>query len=252
MDQPDCHIGRVRTVLVSHLAGSPVAVVSTVHARLLPCRTRRRLVVSGPVSFTTNTKRHLEDTVIPVIDRITDALEHPARSFDLSVVNLSVAAVRDLGVQVEGFSLDVAAALAMLSTSLRLPVRQDTVITGHLASVDGDIRPVRSLPEKLAAVTSAGDVRQFLYPALDEDGSLETLAPNQREQLVNAIATASRRIRSIAIGDMGDLLAIATTDLGRLQAALTSGYFIHDSMDDLPTSAAILVDGLEESFWRLL
>jgi predicted ATP-dependent protease len=39
------------------------------------------------------------------------------------------------GVQVSGFSADVPMFLAMLSARLQMPVRQDVVSTGHIASL---------------------------------------------------------------------------------------------------------------------
>lgn len=243
-------IGRARVALVSHAAGEPLAVITAIVARVLRKSRHPRLVGVGPAYFTPDTLQHLQDIVLPAAGRITSALGLGERSFELSVVNPSVASAHDLGTEVEGYSIDTAAALAMISAALRLPIRQDVVSTGQIASVAGDIRPVRSLPEKLHAACNSPGIRGFLCPSLNEDCSLEALAPELLRETIEAIVAASGQIRVIQIRDLADLLHAATTEEARLQAALAQSYF--DRMPEGPPAATVLVDGLEDVFWRYL
>lgn len=246
-------IGRARTVLVSHVAAQPVACVTTVSAAVRLPGHATRLESTGSVRFTTETERHLEEIVVPAVDRIIEPLGAGGGHYELSVVNISAASMHDLGVEIEGHSLDTAAALAMLSASLRLPVRQDIVSTGQVASADGDIRPVGGLPEKIRAARVAPDIGEFLYPPLDQDGSLGALAPEARTRAIEALAAASSDLRISEIPDLAHLIHHVTTPYGRLQAALRAGYFYFRCRDDAPADGTrALVEGLSESFWQCL
>ena len=242
--------GKARAVLVSPAPGQPVAIVTTVWARLLPRGRGPRLVTAGSVRFTPETQQHLHDVVLPAVDQITGALGMPQRRFELSIVNLAAASVQDVGLEVDGFSLDTAAALAMLSSTLRLPIRQDVVSTGQIASMAGDIRPVHSLPAKLQAACTTPGIVEFICPALVEDRSLELLTPSLLKEAVDAIATASTWIRVTQIRGLAELLRHATTDEERLHAALAGSYF--DRIPEGPPTATVLVDGLEDVFWQYL
>lgn len=243
--------GRSRVVLVSHAATEPIAVVTTLVARVTRQEHGPRLAVAGPVHFADDTLQHLHNIVLPAVDQVTSALGIGEQHFELSVVNLAAASIHELAMEVEGHSIDTAAALAMLSAALQLPVRQDVVTTGHIVSVVGDIRPVRSLHEKLQAACATPAIREFLCPSLNEDRSLDALAPDLLQETVDAIVAAAGRIRVTQIRDLAELLRAATTEKGRLLGALSAGYF-HCRKEDLSGAAAALVAGLEDMFWRRL
>lgn len=243
--------GRARTVIVSHVAGQPVACMTTVLARRVRAKRGPRLITAGSTRLEPDTREHLEQVVLAAVDRITDALGAGRPAYELSILALAATSIHDVGLAISGHSMDTAAALAMLSTAVHLPLRQEIVSTGELASADGDIRPVSGLPAKLQAACSTADVEVFLCPALNVDGSLSAMAADAYREVAGAVATASARIRVLEIRDLGDLVRQATTPLARVQAGLSAGYFHHPAETSLPGVRA-LVQELEDSFWRCL
>lgn len=243
--------GRARTVLISHAAAQPVASITTIVARRLRRRGGPRLVATGSMRLAPATHQHLEEVVLATVDRITDGLGVPRRAYELSIVTLAAASTHDLNVEIGGHSLDTAASLAILSAALQLPIRPDLVSTGEVSSSDGDIRPVGGLPQKLQAACTTPGVEVFAYPDLDPDHSLAGLAPEAFRQAAEAVATASGHIRVIAVRDLGDLIHRATTMLGRVQAALSAGYF-HRRPATVTSGAKTLLADLDTDFWRCL
>lgn len=249
--------GRARTVLVFGKGPAARAVVTAVVVKLRRKTTNRRLTVTGSVAFEPRVISHLIDTVLSVVDRIMQLLGLPKRSFELSVVNIGAASAADLGVTVSGFSSDTPVFLALVSAGLKMPLRQDVVTTGHIASLDGDLRSVESIPAKLAATAELPDVSRFVYPASDADTSLETLSPKARQRIADTVAEVFGRLRSIDVRDVADLLREATSDEARTLGALRSGFFIarEDLAQDggIPARATqLLGKGNDLRFWRAL
>lgn len=108
----------------------------------------------GPVSFRESTAAHIEQALLPIVDRTLAALGLPTRGFHISVANLGMAATADIGISISGFSSDVPVLISLLSAALGMPVPGDMVTTGHVASPDGDIAAVRAIPAKLAAAVA--------------------------------------------------------------------------------------------------
>jgi hypothetical protein len=243
--------GRARTVIVSQAAGHQVASITTVVARRLRTKRGPRLITAGSTQLEPETRAHLEQVVLAAVDRITDALGAGQPAYELSILGLAATSIHDVALAISGHSLDTAVALAMLSAALGLPLREEVVSTGEVASADGDIRPVGGLPAKLQAACATAGVDVFLCPALNGDGSLSTMAPDAYREVAGAVATASARIRVLEIRDLGDLVRQATTPLARVQAALYASYFHSRAATSLPGARA-LVEDLEDHFWRCL
>jgi len=144
-------IGRVKAVFVSQ-DDSEKGVISAIVARRAERQEGgRRLRFLGTVKFTGPVRKHVRATILPIIDRIVDTLGLSRKNFEISAVNLGAASAQDVGITVSGFSADVPAFIAMLSQSLQIPVNDNFVSTGHIASVEGDIRPVKGIPAKAKA-----------------------------------------------------------------------------------------------------
>ncbi|MCO6438540.1 MAG: hypothetical protein J5J06_15725 [Phycisphaerae bacterium] len=249
--------GRARAALVFGKGPDARAVVTAVVAKSRPRSAGRRLTVAGSVAFRPRVIEHLVDTVLPVVDRIMQLLCLPRRSFEVSVVNIGAASTADLGVSVSGFSSDAPVFLALVSAGLKMPLRQDVVTTGHIASPDGDIRSVESIPAKLAAAAELPDVSRFIYPGSDADTSLESLSPVARQHIADSIAEVCIRMRPIGVHDVADLLNETTSDEARALGALRSGFFSAplESVEDrgIPGRAAqLLGQGNELRLWRAL
>ena len=163
-------IGRVKTVLVS---GEGPATVTTLTAQKITSDDNDRLVFSGSVKFDQQGKQQLNKIVLPQVDQILIALGQSFDCYELSITNPGATSSSDLQLNITGFSIDVAAFMALLSVSLNIPIKQDIAFTGHLSSKSGDISPVKSLPAKCVAVLEDGNINEFVYPDLNMDISLK-------------------------------------------------------------------------------
>jgi len=250
-------IGRASTVLVLGQGDGGEAAVSVVVARARRTAACGRLELRGPAVFEEQAATHLRETVLAVVNQILEGLGLAKRSFDVPVVNLGAASAADLGLSISGFSADTAVALAMLSAALRMPLPQDVVTTGHVASPDGDIRPVRSIPAKLEAALQVPEVRTFIHPALDEDNSMQALSPAETERIAEAVVNAKGRIRLANVGDISGLLQEGVSEEGVVLASLRSGFFEPagrtapqgSRVDD---AVRFLSEGNDGRFWRVL
>ena len=250
-------IGRARTVLVLGQGDAARAAVSVVVARARRTAACGRLNLRGPAVFEEQAATHLRATVLAVVNQILDGLGLAKQSFDVSVVNLGAASAADLGLSISGFSADTAVALAMLSAALKMPLPQDVVTTGHIASPDGDIRPVRSIPAKLEAALQVPEIRAFVHPALDEDNSMQALSPAEKERIAEAVVNAKGRLRLAAVGHVTELLQATVMEEAVVLASLRRGFF-EPAGRTAPRGCLIddavrfLSDGNDGRFWRVL
>ncbi len=252
-------IGRARTVLALGQGDAAKAVVSAVVARLRQGTDGKRLIFVGPATFESQVIDHLNEIVLPAVDQIVDRL-CPGRKpmdFELSIINLGAASATDVGLDVSGFSADVAVFLTLLSTALQIPLVQDTVATGHIASTDGDIRSVKSIPAKLAAAVEESTIRRFIYPSLEADTSMQTLAPSKKQQTTDAIIWAKKQLRTISIADVHQLLQAALDDGAIIQGALGAGFFESDQRSEghgstIDNAVRFLGEGNGRRFWDVL
>lgn len=207
--------GKAKTVLVFGQGDAAQAVVSTIAVRRRPLKSGRRLVVAGPVTFDPAAMRHIHETVLIALDRILELLDVPRCNFEVSVANINATALRDLGLEVSGFSADGALFLAMLSAALGLPLVQDLLVSVSIGSADGDIRLVSQLPAKLQAVLRDHRIRRVIIPALDADGSTDTLTPIEHERIVLAMTAAKASLPVLAVRDVAELLRANPARAGR-------------------------------------
>ena len=249
-------IGRVSTVMV--LSPRPAAAaVSSVVARVRRRSLRRRLAFPGPVRFDGPTATHLRRTVLAVVDQISAKLGVKPKCYDLSVVNFSASSAADLGAEVSGFSADAAALMAMLSAALKLPIRQDVVMTGHVASTEGDLRPVSNLLVKLEAAAAHDGTQTFLYPATDADGSRAALCPEDQRREEGAIEAARGELRLHLVLDIAEVLRRVAGGEAIARSALRSGYFETDAAcvagdSTIDRAARWLGLGNPPRFWRAM
>ena len=256
-------VGRARTVLVFGEGDATCAVVSTVLARVRRDREGSRLLFAGPSVFDAEVIDHLVETVLPVADRIINYVTAKRRrtrkpkSFEVSLVNLGAASAGDMGLSVSGFSADVPFLLAVLSAALNIPLRQDVVTTGHVASSDGDIRTVRNIPAKLAAAVDDSDIREFVHPLVDADASMHSLSPTERDRIKVAVINAKDSVRVGTVTDVGHLLRQVAAEESLVLGSLRSNFFESNGPLGSPgapieEAAAYIAQGNDERFWRAL
>lgn len=250
-------IGRANTALVFGHDNNQKAVISAIVVRRAGRADSERLRYTGAVKFFDTVMEHIQDTILPIIDRILEDLGLPQVNFEISAVNLGAASTLDVGINISGFSADAAVFLAMLSEGLQVPLTDDFVATGHIASLEGDIAAVRAIPAKLEAAKADDAVRRFIYPDLEKDKSLEVLSPKEGDRSIAAIMAARDSIRTKAVGGVGELVREVFADEDVILASLKEGFFeISGTLDKSsnPVSDAVhfLADNNERRFWNVL
>jgi len=172
-------------------------------------------------------------------------------------MNLGAASAMDVSINVSGMSADVPLFVAMLSEALQVPVGNDLVATGHIASVEGDISAVKGIPAKVEAAGKDASVKRFIYPDLEKDGSLKALSPNRRSLSIDAIIAAKGSIRTCAVSDIGQLVRQVFTDEGIVLAGLKEGFYGISMIEDHLHSPIVevvtfLTSDNQKRFWDVL
>ena len=250
-------IGRAKTVLVLQTGAAEAAISSiVVEAAGMEARASRpRIRWAGPVPVDQAVTTHFETVLLPIVDRIAGAMNRPPCCFEFSIINLSFASALEYVTEVTGFSLDVPALISMVSGSLGLPLRQDVVATGHVASSQGDIRPVMDMPAKLQAAAKDGTVRTFVCPRDDLDISMEVSAPEERRRIARAMIAAKAHCRVIPVGELVEMLPELVVSRSLVLAALQHGFFAPirsqcDGPEPLTRVIAFLTSDHEGRFWK--
>ena len=248
--------GRARTVLVLRNGDGEKALITTIVCRTVPAETG--LIFHGPGRFVEKTRDHISETAYPTVCTILERLGLTCPGFMISAVNLGAASWDHRDLSISGYSADVPVFLAMLTAGLNIMISDEILSTGHLASRDGDVRVVGSLPAKMAAAESDESIKKFLYPDLRNDGSLNPLL-NEEEinEIQTAIAKAKRSLQVVPFRDVADLLRAILPDDQLILAGLRNGYFGHGPSrmgEDGPVARAVefLRSDLENKFWSVL
>jgi len=250
-------IGRAKTVLVLQTRSAKAAVSSILveAATMGPGASRPRITWAGPVPVDQTVTAHFETVLLPIVDRIANAMNRPPCCFEFSIVNLSVYSVSELLSQVTGFSLDVPALISMISGASGLPLRQDVVATGHVASSQGDIRPVMGMSAKLQAAARDNSIRSFICPRDDLDISMEVSAPIARGLINREVIATKAHCRVILVSDLVEMLSELVVPRSLILAALKHGFFApvrnqRDGPEPLTRVIDFLTSDHEGRFWK--
>ena len=246
-------IGRAKTIIVD----DEVGIVSEIVVGTSIDEKASRLDFRGPAKFEANTRQHLGSIILPIVDRIADRLNVPKKNYEISAINLGATASADIGVEITGFSADLPLLFALLSVSLQMPLRQDIVCTGHVASIDGDIIPVRSIPIKLEAALATPGISAFVMPDLERDRSLQKQTPFKYKAAKESLLRHKGDIKIHSIIDIHNAARIFMTDEAIVQGSLEAGFFHVKATDrDLEGSVsrtvALFSEGNDKRFWAVL
>ncbi len=249
--------GRANTILVFGQEDDVKAVVSSVVARITEQSAEDRVRFTGSALFDDKSIKHIIDVILPMIDRVCQSLGLPKKHFEISLVNLSAASIMDVGMSVTGYSADVPVVMSMLSASLEMVVPQNMAFTGHMASVDGDIRMVRSLPIKLKAAIQEEAISTFIHPVVDKDSSLASFSPKEKERVSGAISEAKRLIRTEAVHDLSELITMVFSDEQVVSSSLKLGYYqasfpVTAKQTPIEKSTEYLTMNHDPRFWNAL
>jgi hypothetical protein len=248
--------GRAKAVFELNLGDEPKAVVTSVVAHACG-KVGDSIRFAGAASFSSKTRRHIFGVVMPVAKNILHDLGLPETNFEISVVNLDIAAVNDIGLEISGFSADVPVLVAILSARLEIPISDEIVFTGHIASSDGDIRMVRGIPAKLTAVEKTKTIRTFVHPEVSKETSLNSYMPAETEKIINTLIKAKSVVRTLAVRDIGDLVPAVFSEDKVILAGLKKGFF-KSSISSFSTESAagravtFFIKDNEQRFWKVL
>lgn len=253
-------IGRAKTILIYDDSGTrPIGIVSEIVARLNSTDEEGHLIFKGSVRFKKHIKNHIETVVLPLVDRIIKGLDLPMINYEASVVNIGATASSVGGFEIGGFSADLPVFLALLSSSLNAGLRQDIASTGHIASLDGDIAPVKGIPAKLDAALSFPGITGAVIPDLDKDMSLKVLTPIEYQASKESLLAHKGDKKIHQISDVYDAVKIFMTDESIVIGSLRAGFFDGKGAGPAgspgnPVSRTIflLSSGNKERFWETL
>lgn len=250
-------IGRTKAVIVFQAGVNPVGIVAEVVARISSKDCSERIVFLGPAKFEERCRKHLNSIVLPVIDLILKALDVKKKNYEISLVNLGAAASRDVGLEVSGFSADLPVLLAMLSASLQMGLRQDIVSTGHIASLDGDIVPVKSISAKLHAAVNTPGISAFVFPKLDRDRSLQVLSQMEYEATKECLQRYNANIKTFQVQGLNEAARAFMTDGAIVRSSLRGGFFdmeprLLESQSPINRTITFVTEGNRKRFWDVL
>ncbi|HBG25743.1 MAG: hypothetical protein A2Y10_20300 [Planctomycetes bacterium GWF2_41_51] len=234
------HIGRAKTVLVSRQS-QDLAVVSEIIARVINSKDRQRISFTGLVEFSEKSKKHITDDILILIDRITALLAMSPLCYEISAVNPDIASNHDTSVDVNGFSADLSIFAAMLSASLRIPLPANILMTGHIASLEGDIGTVGSIQTKVNTAAQDKSIKRLIYP----EGSKITKNFD------------SDSLQAAAVSNIRELVKIVFSEEDIVVASLEKGFFanyseIGDPKDYVAQIIKYLAFDNENRFWQIL
>jgi hypothetical protein len=180
------------------------------------------------VTLHPQTRKHLGSVVLLLVDRILAGLGQNHCEFIMSLTSLAASSVAGLKTQASEFSLDLPVFLCLLSAALELPIAQDTLATGHIASLEGDLCPVEGMVAKLQVASEYPAIRRFIYPALDIDGSLRTLSPAAQAQIHEASIQAKSRLMLCEVRGVHEVIELMCAAGAVAVCSLSRGF--HDSL----------------------
>ena len=249
----ESNIGRAKTVLVSR---EGPAVISVIIAKTIEERNSKNLIFSGNVHFDESVKEHIHETILPHVDELTRLLNITPSSYELTAVNIGAVSSSDIELSINGYSADVSIFIAMLSAGMKLPLEQNIVYTGHIASKEGDISQVQNLEAKSKAAIIDERVSTFVYPSLDSDQSLKILKPKEYDKLKATMRSCRGKIKLLDVHNTYKLIQKSISDEAIVLSALNSNFF-GIKIDEVQNSSFELIskyflDENNERFWRSL
>ncbi|MDD3558268.1 MAG: hypothetical protein PHW27_06795 [Melioribacteraceae bacterium] len=218
----ETYIGRAKTVLVS---GEGSAAITDIIAKTVEEKNSQKLYFSGSVNFDEPVKDHIRSTILYCVNQIGQSLKIPIQSFEISAVNIGASSSSDIGLSIAGFSADVSIFIAMLSASMKLPLEQHILFTGHIASKEGDISQEKLLGAKSEAAVIDKGVSTFVFPSLESDSSLEILKPKEFENSISAIKSCRGKIRLIAVQNTLELIRKTLSDESIVLSSFNCNFF---------------------------
>jgi len=221
-------IGRANCVLLFEKGTEKVAIVTQLTANISNPSQSVRLCFKGELKVSKKTLIHLTDVVLPITDNILDILGLANNNFELSITNLGAFSSQNIGSTVSGNSMDLPFLLAVLSSSLQMPINENFISTGYISSLNGGISMVYGLPEKFKAAEKESHIQFFIHPDIESDSSLERLTPNEKRRIEGAHAKSKRNLRSFSVKNIFNAIGQTFSDEHIVLSSLRNGFFETD------------------------
>jgi hypothetical protein len=218
------NIGRAKGIIVFENNGNPKGAITPLIARTVP-DSASEIRFAGVVAVTPEVESHANHVVLPLVDSICKLLGVPTSGIVVDMANVDAASSSDLALRVSGLSAELPLFLAVLSARLLLPVPPDMVATGHIGSLDGDIRIVRNLPAKLKAAFIDNAISRFVCPCIRSDTSMAVLKPKELVSIEVAVSAAEQRLAIVQVGDVAEAVRRVFDERDIALASLRSGFF---------------------------
>ena len=249
--------GRVNAILVLNTEGQEKAVITPLIVRADEASSKNEHRFSGVCSFSEKTKDHLLKTVFPIVESLLEKLQQPQKFFKTSISNIGATSLHDIGINASGFSADAAACVAAASAGFDIPVDQGIAITGHIASGDGEIKAVKSMPVKVKAAISAEGIHTIIIPDIHSDIAAQTLSPRETQNAEMAILQAKNSIKIIAVSDIEELIKAVFSTGSILMASLLGKFFepltwLPSNSTPVTRTACYLNQDNKKCFWQVL
>ncbi len=248
-------IGRTRIALVDR--PSAMSFICSLNVSPREDSSRKVIRFSEEAMASHDTIDHVDTVVVPLLRGVLKPLGMAAGKWNVTLEPLEAAAAHELPVSMSGYSADLPLFLALLSASLRLPLRGDVVATGRFASSMGEVGLVKHIAEKLTAAQKHPQIHQFVCPSFGADGSLDALSPVEHERLSEALARARGRLRVSLVRGVDNLLSEVFDEEDLCLSSLHTGHFGRPTgVTEMETPAARAAHHLgnenEKRFWRSL
>jgi hypothetical protein len=186
-----------------------------------------------------------------------DDLNVPLKNYEISIVNPGATTLIEIGVEITGFSTDLPILIILLSASLQMPIKQNIVSTGHVASLDGDMVCVRSIPTKLEAAIASPEISEFVVPDPDRERSAKILTPREYKATKEGIVIHENDIKIHSVDNISDAFKVYFTDEAIVFGSLKSGFFYKETAESESQSLTgrildFFARNNERKFWNVL
>ncbi len=247
---------RSNAVFVQGQGEAASAIISIVAVRGSVWNEGNRLWFIGPAQFDEKAEQHIQKILLPIADEILGNLGIPKLRFYISIVNPGAASLYDLGTKISGFSSDAPLVVLFLAAGLKLNLPDDLVITGHIASLDGDIGMVRGIPAKVSAAVTA-KMSRFIYPTMNQDSSIDIFTPHEKRRVEDAIIQAKKHIKVAPVLNIIDLVRSVFSDEQIVIASLNFRFFegippVQNERSPVSKVSEFLLAENSARFWKVL
>jgi len=202
------HVARAKTVLVLQQS-QDLAVISEIIANISHKADTGCINFTGLVKFSYMIKNHIRINILPLIKMIIQPLGLSLPCYGVSAINPDIASKCNTFVDVDGFSADLSIFIAMLSSAMQIPVPDNLLLTGHIASAAGDIGPVGSITTKMRAASENESIDHFIYP---ENNTVEQLFGRDLLEI-------------IPVGNILEVVRLVFSEEDIVTASLNCGFF---------------------------